>query len=143
MAFIDEFSKLVIQNGQQEKIVDKDKAIIELAIAIIDGGDNPTAAELSFKEIVGNNFQTIQPDEYGTYELNLNDLNNTSTFYVKSTGGISIEIPKLGGLQILHNENCWYNYNVRVHINGEFDYTITLNSIFDSSQIAHIHVVKI
>ena len=143
MAFIDEFSKLVIQNGQQEKIVDKDKAIIELAIAIIDGGDNPTAAELSFKEIVGNNFQTIQPDEYGTYELNLNDLNNTSTFYVESTGGISIAIPKLGGLQILHNENCWYNYNVRVHINGEFDYTITLNSIFDSSQIAHIHVVKI
>lgn len=39
MAFIDDFNKLVVENGQQKKIANKDKAIIDLANEVANGGN--------------------------------------------------------------------------------------------------------
>lgn len=51
MAFIDDFNKLVVKNGQQQKIANKDKAIIDLANEVANGGGGGDSFVTEIKSI--------------------------------------------------------------------------------------------
>lgn len=64
MAFIDDFNKLVVKNGQQQKIANKDKAIIDLANEVANGGGGQTKRIVAcWKEISENEFEEIDKEE--------------------------------------------------------------------------------
>lgn len=84
MAFIDDFNKLVVKNGKQQKIANKDKAIIDLANEVANGGGGQTKRIVAgWKEISENEFEKIDKKEgEEKFEINtFTNLNKTLTLF--------------------------------------------------------------
>lgn len=88
MAFIDEFNKLVVTKGQQQKVADKDKAIIDLANEVANGGGGETLPEIkSIWKKVGSDYEKLnilhseQLSNY--YDLQFSD--GTEKYYLSAS----------------------------------------------------------
>lgn len=81
MAFIDDFNKLVVKNGQQQKIANKDKAIIDLANEVANGGGGQTKRIVAcWKAISGNEFEEINKKE-GEENFQINSFTDKNSFF--------------------------------------------------------------
>lgn len=80
MAFIDEFNKLIVKKGQQQKITNKDKAIIDLANEVVNSDKLSELKAIWFSSNGSyTKLQSVTPEGYKPQVFNA----NFSTHYDK------------------------------------------------------------
>ena len=118
MAFIDEFNKLLVKNGKQTKVKDKDKAIIDLANEVANGGDNIVELKKcwafqndTYTEIskVGNDYLLPTNDDSVEYMFTTDDREPQEDF---SNVGIGIYLDLKDGYFISFYKNIKSNTSV-------------------------------